>query len=359
MMRPAPRPGAPAFAPCACARGAAQRSDGELALALARAASHICVSAPRRARLTKADGTPASAADLAIQSMVSDALSRLRPADALVGEEEEEGVCDAARRAGPLWDEVRALAAAGAATLHAEMAGGGAASGRGILHRPPACWTLDPIDGTKGYIAGAAYAVGIALLPAPALLAAGGPPPVAALALPARGVVLQCDVAGRVLRVRPARSADEGGVWEGGERQGQGQGQGKDGVVAATLHQIWHASGSGSDALQPRGWGAPSLLCCGSLVKYAAVARGEAAAFVQVVRRGGGRERVWDHAAGVAAVVAAGGQVTDECGNAISVGVGPRRAALAVQGRAIVASARDARHDAVCVAVRHALRALP
>lgn len=55
----------------------------------------------------------------------------------------------------------------------------------------------------------------------------------------------------------------------------------------------------------PRRPSPPALLCCGSLIKYAAVAAGVVGAAA-----GGGAVVAWDHAAGVGLVEAVGGRVT-------------------------------------------------
>ncbi|CAI7918280.1 unnamed protein product [Closterium sp. NIES-54] len=61
-------------------------------------------------------------------------------------------------------------------------------------------------------------------------------------------------------------------------------------------------------------------LCCGSLCKYAAVALGYAAVFIQHPLPGSPHLKVWDHAAGVLCVTEAGGQVTDFAGQPLELG---------------------------------------
>ena len=51
--------------------------------------------------------------------------------------------------------------------------------------------------------------------------------------------------------------------------------------------------------------------CCGSLIKYAAVALGCASAYVEHPVKNKEALKVWDHAAGVICVEEAGGKVTD------------------------------------------------
>lgn len=51
-----------------------------------------------------------------------------------------------------------------------------------------------------------------------------------------------------------------------------------------------------------------------NMLKYAAIARGDAEVFMKFARTGH-REKIWDHAAGVVIVQEAGGVVTDAGGN--------------------------------------------
>lgn len=185
-----------------------------------------------------------------------------------------------------------------------EPAPPGGAPGRGGRQ-----WVLDPIDGTAGYLRGESYATGLCL-----------PARCAGVALPEEGVVLLGEP-GALRRVRAC------------------------GGVAPPPKGGWLLSGG---ELRVREWGRARRLCCGSLVKYAAVARGHAEVFVQVLKGG---ERVWDHAAGIFCVEAAGGRVSDEVGGWVGVADGE----LVSSGRVIVASGRGVEHEVACEIVARAL----
>lgn len=58
-----------------------------------------------------------------------------------------------------------------------------------------------------------------------------------------------------------------------------------------------------------------------SMVKYGAVARGDATVFMKFPKEGY-QEKVWDHAAGVLVVEEAGGVVTDAGGKPLNFGAG-------------------------------------
>ncbi len=241
---------------------------GRTALRAARAG----VWAARRARGTaaavKADATRVSAADYAAQAAIIGQL----PHDAHVLAEEDSAAAPHT-----------VLAAASAALGLADVA-----ALRRLLRRrgDGGVWYVDPIDGTEGFLRAAAWAVGVA--------SRGGP---AALALPARDTVLVADRAlwrcdGEQVPVRPA--------------------------VQRLRHPVrWHFSPAGSERALPE-LPPPTRLCCGSLIKYGEVALGDSHALVQAVPLG--VVPVWDHAAGVAAVLAAGGTVTDIEGNLLRFG---------------------------------------
>ncbi|PWH14455.1 MAG: 3'(2'),5'-bisphosphate nucleotidase [Anaerolineae bacterium] len=112
------------------------------------------------AALTKEDRSPVTVADYASQAVVAAALQRAFPNDTLVAEEESgylhqpqskqalQLVTQYVRRLEPTADENRVCAWI--------ESGNGKAEGR--------FWTLDPLDGTKGFLRGDQYAVALALI---------------------------------------------------------------------------------------------------------------------------------------------------------------------------------------------------
>ena len=74
-----------------------------------------------------------------------------------------------------------------------------------------------------------------------------------------------------------------------------------------------------------------------SQAKYCFVASGEAEIYLRPVSRPGYQEKVWDHAAGVALVEAAGGVVSDIDGRSLDFSRGSKlagnRGVVATQGR--------------------------
>ena len=84
-----------------------------------------------------------------------------------------------------------------------------------------------------------------------------------------------------------------------------------------------------------------------SMVKYAAIARGDAEIFMKFARAGY-KEKIWDHAAGVAIIQEAGGMVTDAGGRPLDFSKG-----IFLEGldRGIIACSGAKLHDRIIMAV--------
>lgn len=83
------------------------------------------------------------------------------------------------------------------------------------------------------------------------------------------------------------------------------------------------------------------------MVKYAAIARGDAEIFMKFARAGY-KEKIWDHAAGVVVVEEAGGVVTDARCRPLDFSRGTYLEGL---DRGIIASAGATLHDKIIKAV--------
>lgn len=110
--------------------------------------------------LTKGDRSPVTVADFASQALVGYLLAQTFPNDPLVAEENAAELRDPAKQA--VLDKVtgfvkRLLPQATPPTVCNWIDRGGAETGQRF-------WTLDPIDGTKGFLRGEQYAVALALV---------------------------------------------------------------------------------------------------------------------------------------------------------------------------------------------------
>jgi 3'(2'), 5'-bisphosphate nucleotidase len=285
--------------------------------------------------LSKADATPVTVADFGVQALLSWELGAAFPHIPLVAEE------DAATLRAPGSEAL--LAQVVAAVARACDAGTPPPSADAVLDAldrgcadadvaatcaPPATpparmrWVLDPIDGTKGFLRGgdAQYAVGLALLEdgadAPLLGVMALPnwslPPASASS---RGVLLAASRGGGAW----VRTLAGSGAWTAARADAAGTL--RDATVCISDNEVWESTPVAA-AAAPVAPAALLPLCCGSLVKYAAVALGHASLFVQHPVPGVHRLKSWDHAAGAACVLGAGGAVVDFAGRPVALGGG-------------------------------------
>ncbi len=290
------------------------------ALAAVRDACRVCraVSAGAIESVTKSDDSPVTVADFASQAVI---VARLRAAlgePVIVGEESAETL-----RADPrLADAVVAAARvvwpeADRDAVLASIDAGAARTSEG------AYWTLDPIDGTKGFLRREQYAVCLSRIE-------GSAPTIGVLGCPN----LPRDHQG------PLDAADPGGSIYVVQQDGEVLEYGVDGhdhtVVpraTATLEGelvVTISVESGHTRLDHveqllRHLGRPSrTIRCDSQAKYALVARGQAHAYLRVPTDPGRFELVWDHASGAAIATRTGMRVTDLRGQPLDFSSPPR-----------------------------------
>ena len=258
---------------------------------------------------TKDDQSPVTVADYASQAVIAARLAGVFGAFSLVAEEDadalrvpgsaslRQAVTTAARQA---WDD-----ASDDEVLDAIDLGNHDAS-------DAAYWTLDPIDGTKGFLRGGQYAVSLALIE-------GGDVVLGILGCPNLSADFE----------RPFDDPDPHGCV----------------FYASTVHGSWSlpadAPGATPDSLVPQhGGDMAHLRICESVeaahsrlddtariieflgaagrparldsqCKYAVVARGQADAYLRFPASRGYVEKIWDHAAGKIVAEEAGVIVTD------------------------------------------------
>ncbi len=254
--------------------------------------------------LVKRDRSPVTVADYAAQAVVCRIIGDAFPGIAIVGEEDASDLSAPENR-----DLLEKLAHFVGGVIPGATPeevcqwidrGKGAAEGR--------FWTLDPIDGTKGFIRGDQYAVALALIEE-------GEVKVGLLACPnlpflaesegERGVVFAA-VKGEGTAMSPL---------DGGEEKRLTVSSVTDfsGVKMAEGVEAGHSDHKGQSALAENlGIEKPSVRM-DSQAKYGAVARGEAEIYIRMPspKMPDYREKIWDHAAGLLVVEEAGGKVTD------------------------------------------------
>jgi 3'(2'), 5'-bisphosphate nucleotidase len=324
--------------------GRERNLDTELdaAVVAVRAASALCRGAQGRLlagdTLTKGDHSPVTVADFAAQAVVCSVLTSALGAIAMVGEENADdlaGTERAALRDGVV-DLVRAQLGGDISANDVVAAIGAGASAGGDTGR---FWTLDPIDGTKGFLRGDQYAIALALIDhGEVVLGVLGCPnlpnpdgTVGATFVAADG---RCDV------------VTDAGAWPARVAAPTTLADARLCESVESGHSNQDHSAQVAELLGIRA--EPYRI--DSQCKYAAVARGDASVYLRLPTRADYREKIWDHAAGKFVVEQAGGRVTDVTGAPLDFSHGSRLEA----NRGVIAT--DARfHDEVVAAVTQVL----
>ncbi|CCM02724.1 uncharacterized protein FIBRA_04831 [Fibroporia radiculosa] len=314
----------------------------------------------RNETLTKDDKSPVTVGDFSAQAVINTILGRAFPSDAIVGEEDSADLRAPSGEA--LRSRVVALAhdaltselepgeqeAWGIGPAHSHTAdelmdaidrgshpGGRAGRARASSIRAlprtdsmrrarrAGMWTLDPIDGTKGFLRGEQYAVCLALvvdarvelgvigcpnLPASSSSSSDAAAPRGCIVVAVRGhgahqlpLAAPLSAAGTRLAI-PTLGAAELSLLESVEKA--------------------HAKLS-FNARVARVLGVtrpPTRM--DSQAKYAALARGDGGVYLRMPTGTGYREKIWDHAPGSVLIEEAGGVVTDSRGQPLDFGLG-------------------------------------
>ncbi len=285
----------------------AARQAAALCQAVQRA--HIRPAQQDEAVKRKAGAEPVTIADYGAQAILCRWISRLHPQDAVIAEEGGEQflqLINAAER-----EEVlrQVSAALGEPVSEAQLC---AWLDHGQGRESARTWVIDPIDGTKGFIALRHYVVAVGLLDARRQVVAGL---LAAPGWPGGGQLLYTQ--GGAALMEPL----EGGAarrLQVSQRSEPAQ------MLLMESYEPAHSSRSRTERVREgAGLGAARLGRIDSQEKYGRVAAGEADLYLRLPRPGGASaHRIWDHAAGTALVQAAGGIVSDLDGSALDFAQG-------------------------------------
>lgn len=292
--------------------------------------------------LEKNDKSPVTVADFASQALICRALQQAFADDPVIG---EEGAAELRTDSGSAFLE-RIVAECQAVSV--------AASGseicdwidRGELqqHRDR-FWTLDPIDGTKGFLRNDQYAISLALI-------VDGKIQVGILGCPNLPVdfqnpsgprgLLAWAVAGQGSFVQPLDSPSA----QATPISVTTTSASADARFCESV-ESGHSSHDWSSLIATDLGITREPFRIDSQCKYLAVAMGAADIYLRLPTRKGYQEKIWDHAGGVLVVEEAGGQVTDIHGRAVEFHHG---ATLAQNEGMVVTNGRF--HDAVVDAVK-------
>ena len=298
--------------------------------------------------LEKKDKSPVTIADFASQALVCQALHEAFPDDPIIAEEDAKTL--RGTEMSPFLDRIVSELAL------VEVRSNGSAvcdwidRGR-TTDFQPRFWTLDPIDGTKGFLRGEQYAISLALI-------VDGHIEIGLLGCPnlswERGDGDETDVPrdptgslfiairGEGAQVLPL----DGSTVEPRTVRTQGI---SDPALARLCESVesGHSAHSESARIAQKLGISRSPIRLDSQAKYATVADGRADIYLRLPTRADYVEKIWDHAGGVLVVQEAGGTVTDIHGKPLEFTHG--RGLNANQG--VVATAGTL-HEQVLAAIR-------
>ena len=285
---------------------------------------------------TKSDRSPVTVADYASQALIHHRLKALTPDIGIVAEEGSEGL----REEPELVERIAAFTKPIHPEVHEDtlldlLDHGDHPGGEGMF------WTLDPIDGTKGFLRGGQYAVALSLIEK-------GSPILGLLGCPRyeqvdgnTGVVftggegIPAEVwTGETAKPRRIRACSE---LDSAEAR-----------LCESVESAHTAHDLSSVVIRDLGMSG-DILRMDSQAKYAAVAHGAAALYLRLPVKKGYREKIWDHAAGLAVIQAAGGRVTDLNGNELDFSQGETLAL----NRGVIASNGTLHHAALAALEAH------
>ena len=297
--------------------------------------------------LTKGDKSPVTVGDFAAQAIVGKRLSEAAAAGSfcgvLVGEESAADLRspDGAATLEQVVQFVRSLEPDATAEQVCDWIDVGAADAA------DAYWTLDPIDGTKGFLRGDQYAVALALVEnGEVQLGVLGCPELEDAATPNRGGAgsLLLAARGEGTHVQPLAEASD--AWKPLSASPQ-----TDATQTRMLRSVekGHTNLGAIDHLATAMGVAADPVGMDSQAKYAVLAAGGGEMLVRLLSadRPDYREKVWDQAAGSIVVEEAGGRVTDLDGKPLDFSKGRTLA----ENRGVVAT-NGPLHDAALAALR-------
>ena len=262
-------------------------------------ATLLCRSVQERVAITKGDRSPVTIADFGSQALVCRTLREAFPDDPIIAEEDStllqaDAQTELREILGQHLGVIRPGTSMKSALKWIDYGNTETYSDR--------FWTLDPIDGTKGFLRKEHFAVALALI-------IEGKVAVAGLACPNldHNIFLAAKGFGArrgefPLRVSTTEDLEHARICESVE-SGHSAHQDVERVVGHL----------GITAKRKR---------LDSQAKYAVVASGDAEIYMRLPTRGDYIERIWDHAAGALLLTEAGGKVTDCTGKELDFSCG-------------------------------------
>jgi 3'(2'), 5'-bisphosphate nucleotidase len=291
--------------------------EQQIAVAAVREAAALCQAVQAQITpqtLEKKDKSPVTVADFGSQALVCRAIHEAFPHDPIVAEEDAAELRQEANAAlcARVVQHVQACRPHPSASEVLEWIDyGGAREYRDRF------WTLDPIDGTKGFLRKEQYALALALI-------VEGEVAVAALGCPNLPLEPDGSSVGAVFTAVRGGGARVLPLAGEGHSQTIGVSACRQAANARFCQSVESGHSKHDDAARIAQrleiTSPPARL--DSQAKYAVVARGEAEIYLRLPTSAEYREKIWDHAAGMLVVTEAGGQVTDISGKPLNFRLG-------------------------------------
>lgn len=265
-------------------------------------------------RIAKDDRSPVTVADFAVQAIVHHALALQNPKVKIVGEEHAGQLREPDER--PVLEAVVEAVQGYRETLTEEEI---IAAIDGCDHDATgeAYWTLDPVDGTKGFLRGQHYAIALARIE-------NGQVTLGVMGCPNLSRKLDHpldtpDVTGTIFA-----ASLEGGSWILPANEPDAEpdrvritpaAERGDRVRICESVEAAHSRQSDTERVLESLGVSPDPVRLDSQSKYAVVARGQADAYLRMPTSRSYVEKIWDHAAGMIIAQEAGATVTDITGS--------------------------------------------
>ncbi|MDJ0598191.1 MAG: 3'(2'),5'-bisphosphate nucleotidase [Crocosphaera sp.] len=293
------------------------QQEKELALRIVTEAAKLCQRVQQTEggkAVKKADTSPVTVADFGAQAILCQGLIEAFPDDPVIGEEDatllQQSELEGVRQ--QIIEQVQQSLPTATPDNVIDWINWG--NGK-VAQR---YWTLDPIDGTKGFIRGNQYAVALALveggevklgvLACPAFPRENGSKGAIFLAIRGQGAVEMPLEGGNpeIIKVDPSSNFEQ--------------------LYRIESVESIHSDRKVQTAIDQRLGLTYVAKQMDSLAKYGAIAKGDAHLYTRVPlpQFKGKKENIWDHAAGVILVEEAGGKVTDLEGKPLDFSVGTK-----------------------------------
>jgi 3'(2'), 5'-bisphosphate nucleotidase len=263
--------------------------------------------------LQKMDKSPVTIADYGSQALVLKTISDVFPEASVIAEEDSSALTAKENR--QLLEKLVATVKMIRSQADADTVLSWIDWGKSERN-PDYFWTLDPIDGTKGFLRHDQYAISLCLI-------VKGTPTVAALGCPR--LMGSAGKRGAVFFAVKGEGAFELPLSMDGEPMPVKVSDVSDITQIRFSESVESAHSSHNDSARIADkLGIQSVPCrIDSQTKYAAVARGNGDAYLGLPTDPTYRDKIWDHAGGTLLVQEAGGNVTDVKGRQLDFRQGP------------------------------------